>query len=456
MPLHRLRSFVARQRSSRFLRDAATLAIGTAIGQAITIITAPLLAHFYLPEAFGGLAIFLSAQAILTLVLTLKFEQSIVVAKTDESALLLCRLIVVAGGVTAAVTTLPLWIFRAEIAAALHWESITPWIAALPITSWFAGCWQAGRFLALREKRFRAAAGAEILCRVVHAGAALIFIVGSAGVVAGAGSDAASGATAIPTGLIVAIPLGYCMSAAWLLHGIFRRPVATSDGALRRTFREHRGMSFSLLASQGLSALSANIMVFGIAALYGDAVLGHYSMAVRLVGLPVALIASAMGDVYRQRAAELFRREGRFQRLMAKTVLVMTCIGVPGFTIAGLLTPWAVPAILGTEWVETAEFMMILLVSGSIGFISTVVDKAAVITNARRYILTWHIVRFVGSNAVLLVSWLFHLGPVGLVWGVCGLQASLYLWDLVVEYRLARGTGPGENREHRNVVTIRT
>jgi O-antigen/teichoic acid export membrane protein len=215
-------------------------------------------------------------------------------------------------------------------------------------------------------------------------------------------------------------------------------------------------MSFSLLASQGLSALSANIMVFGIAALYGDAVLGHYSMAVRLVGLPVALIASAMGDVYRQRAAELYRREGRFQRLMAKTVVVMACIGVPGFTIAGLLTPWAVPAILGAEWVETAQFMMILLVSGSIGFISTVVDKAAVITNARRYILTWHIVRFVGSNAVLLVSWSFSLTPIGLVWGVCGLQAFLYLWDLVVEYRLARGTGPGENQENGNAVTIRT
>src|SRR5262245_33213571 len=77
-------SWLARLRSSAFVRNAGTLSAGTALGHAFTLAAAPVLTRIYGPGDFGAFGLFLSFMSVAGDAVTLRFEASIVSGR-DES-----------------------------------------------------------------------------------------------------------------------------------------------------------------------------------------------------------------------------------------------------------------------------------------------------------------------------------------------------------------------------------
>src|SRR5690554_2918906 len=101
------------------LRNVVKLVSGTAIAQAIALISAPVLSRLFAPEEYGAVGVFLSFASVVGVVVALRLELAVVVAESEDEAtdLVGTALLVVLGAVILAV-----------IAVLLGSESIANWL----------------------------------------------------------------------------------------------------------------------------------------------------------------------------------------------------------------------------------------------------------------------------------------------------------------------------------------
>ena len=71
---------------SNFLRHILRVGIGTLSAQLLTALTLPLLTRLYMPEAYAGWALLMSAVLIVSSISTLRYELAIVLPDSHEEA----------------------------------------------------------------------------------------------------------------------------------------------------------------------------------------------------------------------------------------------------------------------------------------------------------------------------------------------------------------------------------
>ena len=429
-----LSSFLIRLRSSSYIQDAARLSLGTGLGQAIILASSPILARLYSPQDFGVLALFSAWEALVMLLVTGKFEQAIILENDDGYAWTLCQLVIGFGCAVGLVLAPLLWIFKTEIAGWLGSPLMELWLPWVPIFSLLGGAALAGYYWSLRLRRFDRAGSSELASRLTQTGTSVTLgVFPLAGVPAG--------------GLVLALAASQMTKAALTLP---LRPPSwrgyQNGNLISRlivVFSRHWRLCFSLIGSQGLSVGANNLLIFSLGALYGDARLGLYALAARVVAAPSALIANAIGDVYRQRAAERYREIGRFDDVMRSTLKKTLGLSIIPYTLAIIIAPWLFEFIFGEIWREAGELARILLVSGFFSFVITPIDKAAIIVGARVYILSWHAVRLAALGIIFLAALHAKLNIYFFLWLVTIIQIFLYLVELCYASKFAKGVRRG-------------
>jgi O-antigen/teichoic acid export membrane protein len=88
----RAQRFLKNSYRSKFVRNVAVVASGTAASQAIAIAFSPLITRLYGPDAFGILGAFLAIVSVLTPIAALSYPIAIVLPKEDVDARGLARL----------------------------------------------------------------------------------------------------------------------------------------------------------------------------------------------------------------------------------------------------------------------------------------------------------------------------------------------------------------------------
>ena len=75
-----------RSQKSRLGADVLTLVSGTTLSQLITVAASPLLARLFDPQAFGLYALFGSITGMIVVVVSMRYEDSIMISDKDEEA----------------------------------------------------------------------------------------------------------------------------------------------------------------------------------------------------------------------------------------------------------------------------------------------------------------------------------------------------------------------------------
>ena len=69
-----------------FARSVATLTLGTAFAQALSVAAMPLLTRLYTPADFGFLAVFMAISGVVATAVTLRYETAVLPAKTEQES----------------------------------------------------------------------------------------------------------------------------------------------------------------------------------------------------------------------------------------------------------------------------------------------------------------------------------------------------------------------------------
>jgi O-antigen/teichoic acid export membrane protein len=375
---------------SRFARNVAIVASGTAGAQAITMAFAPLITRLYGPEAFGLMGTFMAMAAIVIPLAALTYPTAIVLPKSDGDALGLARLSVILS-IVMAILVAGLLMFGGDwLAATLGAESVARYLLLIPVFMLFAAWLQIVHQWLIRKKEF----GVVARSAVAHS-----LIVNSAK--SGIGWFHPVGAV-----LIVLATLGQALHAGMLLIGARRRYREATDEtdekahvSLRQLAYRHRDFPIYRAPQRFIEAASKSMPVLILAAFFGPAAAGFYTLAKMVMGLPAILMGKAVNDVFYPRITEAAHNGENLPRYILQTTGVMLAIGIVPFGLVILFGPWFFSFVFGQEWSTAGEYARWLSLWLLIMFIARPSVSAIPVLSLQRGFLFYEI-----ASVTLLIS----------------------------------------------------
>ncbi len=348
-----------------FARGVSVLVGGTAGAQLLAVLAAPLLTRLFTPEDFGLLAVFAGMLALFSVVSSLRYELAIPLPEDDieaASVVILCMLVVTVSalicGVFVALLAMP-------VTKALGVPMLAKYLWLLPLGVLVVGGYNALNYWAVRTKQFGTVARTRInqslgmlavqLACYKLGGLALIL-----GQIAGQGAGIVSLAR-----------------AAWAAPA-FRQ--VTWQGVWQAAVRYKRFPFFATW--DGLSnTAGVELPPLLFAVLFSPAAAGLYTLANRVMSLPMSLVGNAIGQVFFANAAQA-NRDGKLGSLVAELHGKLANIGLPPALLLMLLGPDLFALIFGETWRQAGEFarwmapwLYLVFVSSPLSMLFAVTEK---------------------------------------------------------------------------------
>lgn len=344
----RIQNFLARSYRSRFVRNVAVVASGTAAAQAITIAFSPVITRFYGPEAFGLLGVFLSAQGILSQVGALTYPNAIVLPKSDNEAKGIARLSAYIAFTLAMLVAVILWTVGEHLLRLLDAQEIYRFAFLLPLAMLFVSFTQICLQWLIRKKQF----GVSTRVGVINT-----LIVNSSKVGVGFFYPLAGV-------LIVLSAMGHALYAGMLALAIKKfRPLAdkytnATDTKVNLWYLAKKYYDFPFYRAPQvlINSISHNLPLLMLAAYFGPAPAGFFTLCMRVLGIPSQLLANSVSAVFYPRITEAAHRGENLTKLILKATFLLAAVGFAPFALLIAFGPWLFSFVFGAEWVSAGQY----------------------------------------------------------------------------------------------------
>lgn len=379
-----VRAYIGLGRNSLLFRHFRTLVAGTAVAQAVLLLTMPLVTRIFDPRDVGAWALYTGAVLTLGTVVGLRFDLGLFTSGDPRVQRQLFRASVVSLSVVSGLIQI-----CGSILALLRPEFLglgtTGWLL-LGINIWLFAVFQLLQYQLNREDRFGEISRMRIeqaVCTVV-----LQILAG----VAGAGGVA----------LIVGTLVGHALPG-WRFRALLaEHSRGASIRGLWSTLRVHWRMPVLNGAAAGIDAIRLNGINVLVASLYSSYWLGMYALAWRMVLAPSSLISTALGQIFISRFADTEGRER--QRQVAKCLLISSSLGVLPFVALWAFGPRAFEIGFGREWTFAGQIASNLAPYLAMAFITAPLASIFVVTNRQAISLAFSVF-YAAVPITALVLW---------------------------------------------------
>ncbi|MEN5238972.1 oligosaccharide flippase family protein [Pseudomonas sp. TWI923] len=412
---------------SNFAKSVMTLMTGTGLAQLLPIALSPILTRLFTPQEFGVFALYGSICAILAVLVTGKYELAIVVPRHDSEAINLVAVTIVSSMAVSLILLGVVLAWDGPIVKLLGHPEVQSWLYLVPFATLILGCYYALNFWANRRSRYKSMA----ISRVVQSGAS-------------SAMQLAAGVSRIGLlGLILGQLLGQLLSTLYLAkslprdeRNLFRR---ISIKRMKCVARRHIGYPKFMVPGQAMSVGATEMPLLLLTVFFGAGVAGFYSLAQRVMAAPLSLVANAIGDVYRQRAAGHYASKGEcldiflgsFKRLVLFAFLPMLPVLLFG--------PWLFAFVFGDAWRAAGEIASLLSVLVFFQTLSSPLSSTVLLPGWLHLDSIWQFARLCVAGLVFYLC--DHLGvdyQVAIIAHVSAFSC-LYLIHSYFQYRAARG-----------------
>jgi O-antigen/teichoic acid export membrane protein len=332
---------------SKFARNVAIVATGTAGAQAITMAFAPLITRLYGPEAFGLLGIYMAIITVLMPVAALTYPIAIVLAKTDADAKGIAKLSAILALSIAVMTSVLLLVAGDWIAEALSMQAVAGFMLLIPVAMLFAAFQQIFLQWLVRKKQFSTTARVAVMQALISnsakAGVGLVHPVGAALII------------------IAAVAQGFHAALLWLgiRYSKNKKALPQADQpteTIRELARRHRDFPAYRAPQVALNAFTQGLPVLVLASFFGPAAAGFFALTRSVLAAPAALIGQSVGSVFYPKAVDLYDKPAELKRVLLKATYSLIALGGLVFAPILIAGPWLFSLVFGSEWKEAGEF----------------------------------------------------------------------------------------------------
>ena len=383
---------------SEFSRNVLTLMTGTTIAQAIPIAISPILTRIYTPEDFGLFALFLSITNIIGSVANGRYELAIMLPEEDEDAINTAALGFSISSILSVLILILVILFNDFFVSLIGNEEISLWLYFVPITVFLLGLWNVLNYYNNRKKNYQDLRNAHIIKSIVLASTHLIIGFMKSGV----------------TGLISGEIFSKLSANSRLLKNILTDKLLISKITKRKMInmaKRYKNFPMISLPSSFTTELYANLFSVLLSSLYNVALLGHYYMAQRVLGLPSALLGVSIGQVFFQSAVKEKEKTGQARIIFKSTVKKLFLIALPFFVALFFIVEDLFAFVFGENWRVAGTYSQILIPIFFVRLLATPVSMINTVFERQIYGLYISIILLVSNTGIILGSYYFGLGP---------------------------------------------
>lgn len=396
-------------------RQVLIVSGGTAAGQAIALLAAPVVTRLYSPSDFGLFAICSAIVITLGTVSTFRFELAVCLPHSEQEAHGLATLGLGCAILFSASLTVTIVAAGSYFANVLGNPALRPLLWFVPGSVLAMSCYLVLNQLAIRHGRFKSIGKRNFLQQL-----------------ATVGTQVALGAASIrPAGLIAGFGLGQLVSATSLLPGsrILSRSARMTGGwsALRSLAWRYRRFPLILGPAGLLNVLGLQLPVVLIAYWFGSPAAGWLGLTQRVLAIPVALIGTAVGQVYLARLSAALRSdpEGAIA-IFRRVSLNLAVCAIVLLILLVALGPWIFPLVFGPAWLNSGTYAQAMAFALALQLIAAPLSLTLIALERQRTQLAWDFGRLAVVFVTVAVT--HHVGATALsaIWALGFALAATY------------------------------
>jgi len=369
----------------------ATLMSGTLVAQGIMLGFMPLLTRIYTPEEFGVYSLFFSVVSILGLVSSLKYDQAIMLPKSEKNAQALVFLAIAITLLVVCVVSLFLFVFESIFLSYFSGLKIVMWM--IPVGVLLIGILQifkaySSRYLFYKKIATVRAINAISVVSIQGLSRSGITVNGFVlefnriafelngflfkfeGILL-----SYSGGVLNFNGLIIGKLIADFISLLLLINSHFNKKTLQLKNFSRRRVinvaKRYEQFPKYQSVTVFLNALSQNMPIILLGTYYSVDIAGYYALTVRILKVPIGLIGMSTKEVYYQKASKMYAHGEDILGLYLKTTIGLGKIFVLPFLVVLFFGEFLFGVVFGDKWGVSGIVSQVLIFWFAIGFINT-------------------------------------------------------------------------------------
>lgn len=397
--------YVSHSRKKRsFVNDVLTLMSGTTFAQILTILAAPLLTRLYGPEEFGLWSLFLSMAGIVSIVICLRYDISIMLPESNEEASNLLILSLIIACILSFFTLPIIWLYKQWLLTILKTPQLDIYLWLIPLFAFVSGSFSILNYWNSRSNQFHRLSVARITSSVVSTG-----------------SQIGTGFAGFTTGgsLISASLLGQLSSTfilgrqTWISENyLFKKNVSWKK--IITGLKKYRKFPLIDTWSTLLNVISWQMPSFFLAFYFSPAIVGFYSLGFQLLQLPMNFIGDSISQVFFQRASKA-KLSGNLEQLVEDVFKVLVIVGMFPILIFTIIGSDLFVVIFGEIWAEAGVYAQILSLWAFMRFISAPLGTLYLVMEKQSFGLKFNIINFILRILSLVIGGYFGNARLALI-----------------------------------------
>ncbi|EKT4485827.1 oligosaccharide flippase family protein [Shewanella algae] len=384
---------------SNYLKNIATLATGSSVAQLIPILISPFLTRIYSPAEFGELAFFLGVCSIISIVVTGRYELAIVIPKSSVTAWHTFVLAVSLAFIFCILLFCAISFNVAALVSAIDMKNSQIWLYLIPFYTFLLALYQCFNFWATRNSQFKLLASNRVLQTGTTGGGNLLlgsmssFHFQSLGLIFGS-----------VAGLFVSI-LSFTVNSTRGTATLFKFKKIIAVSKRYKNFPRF-GMFSSLF-----NACSSQAPVILLSFLFNSSVGGFYSLANRILVLPMSLIGGAVGQAFLKEISSNKNNRDLVSSLTLNTVRKLIYIAFIPMLLLLVYGDYLFSFVFGREWNIAGEYAQLLVPWMFLVFITSPISNILTCYERQKESLIFNGLLFFFRISALYFGW-FYFGDI--------------------------------------------
>ena len=417
--------------SKSLVTSIATLMSGSVLAQFITILASPLMTRLYTEEQIGEYTLVLTAVSMFGSVLCGRYDQSIVSEPDERNSYSLIKLCFLLTIIVSLVIGIGYAVYyQLEESTSLGGGETFFWIFLLLLLTGVGNILNAYNN---RLRQYKVMATTHVM-RTAWKEASLVGL----GILK-------TGYYGLLVSQSLGVGIGLSTQAKKLIQD--REKLRSITGKDMKIVARHhiRQPLFSVPASFA-NSFSYSVLNIFVSNLFGNAVLAHYSMSFRMLGLPLVLISSNMSRTFFERASREYDQKGEFHRTFLQTSVLLAAIAVPMVILLVLFAPWAFEMFFGEGWGKAGVYVRYLAPMFGIRLITSALSSAMTICNKQHielylqgfFVVSAYVVYFLCRDGATMEAFLI---------GISTMFSVIYIVYYLVMLKMSNSVRKGEEKD---------
>ena len=381
--------------SNDLYKDTFKLGSGTALGQALLILSAPVLSRIFVAETFGTFALFNSFILILSSISALRYEQAILLPKLKKNGDYLLQASLFIGILFSLIFGIIIFIFRDQIGSMLDDTIFKNYIWLVGIGILLFSVYNVFNYWNTRNLKYKIIALGRVFYSVVLV------------------------AIQVTSGL-----LGY-NSAGFLIAGVLFGKVveniiliksAVISFPLLKTTTKNR--YFVLLKKYKkfpqyntwatlINTLSWQVPTFLLFAFFDKSIVGFYSMGDRVIRLPMSILGKAVSQVFFQKGT-IAHQSNALNQVYRQSLRMLSNLALIPSIILTFAGKEIFILFLGSKWAEAGIYVQILALWAFILFLASPLSSIINIVEKQEKNLLFNSLILISRIVAIVIGGVFH------------------------------------------------